>query len=140
VLQYAKIYNKRVSMEFTICSPLLGFEGIKKVRLEKIDDIFMKMTSCEDEKISFTLINPFVLRPYDFELPTKFQELLEATTESNLLILNIVVIQNPIEESMVNFLAPIIFNTDTHKAAQIILEESTEYGLAEKISEFLYNS
>lgn len=124
-------------MQFDISSSLLGFENIKTVQLEKIDEIFMKMVSAEDENISFTLINPFVLREYDFELTTQVQELLGATQESNLLILNIVVIQTPIENSLVNFLAPIIFNTDTSKAAQIILPDSGLYAIAEKISAYL---
>ncbi len=124
-------------MKFDICSSLLGFENIKKVQLEKIDDIFMKMVSVDDSNISFTLINPFVLRAYDFELTSQMQELLEATPESNLLILNIVVIQNPIEDSLINFLAPLIFNTDTNKAGQLILSDSQKYGIAEKISDYL---
>lgn len=124
-------------MQFDIASSLLGFENIKTVKLEKIDDIFMKMTSTEDENISFTLISPFVLCDYDFELTTQLQELLGATQQSNLLILNIVVIQNPIEESLVNLLAPIIFNTDTTKAAQIIVSENDTYSVAAKISDFI---
>ena len=124
-------------MKFDICSSLLGFENIKEVQLEKIDDIFMKMVSVDDSNISFTLINPFVLRAYDFELTSQMQELLEATPQSNLLILNIVVIQNPIEDSLINFLAPLIFNTDTKKAGQLILSDSQKYGIAEKISDYL---
>ncbi len=99
-------------MKFDICSSLLGFENIKKVQLEKIDDIFMKMVSVDDSNISFTLINPFVLRAYDFELTSQMQELLEATPESNLLILNIVVIQNPIEDSS-STSSPHLFLTQT---------------------------
>jgi len=95
------------------------------------------MQSVEYEHISFTLIDPFVLREYDFEVPDAIQELLEITDESNLLVLNIVLIQTPIEDSIVNFIGPILFNTDVNKAAQIILQESTNYGVAEKISTFL---
>ncbi len=124
-------------MVFDICTPLLGFENLKQVNLEKVDDIFMKMQSTEDEHISFTLIDPFVLKDYDFEVPTQIQELLEISDESNILVLNIVLIQTPINDSIVNFVGPILFNTDTNKAAQIILAESTHYGVAEKISTFL---
>jgi len=124
-------------MKFDIAGPLLGFENLKQVELQKIDDIFMKMQSLEDEHISFTLIDPFVLREYDFEVPDAIQELLEITDDSNLLVLNIVLIQTPIEDSIVNFIGPILFNTDTNRAAQIILQESTNYGVAEKISTFL---
>jgi len=124
-------------MKFDVCVPLLGFEDIKVVNLEKIDDIFMKMQSATDEHISFTMIDPFVLRAYDFEIPDNIQELLQVTKDSNILILNIVLIQTPIEDSIVNFIGPIVFNTENNKAAQIILQDNNKYGVAEKISNFL---
>ena len=136
VLQLAK-YMRRVLMKFDICVPILGFEHVKKVSLEKIDDIFMKMRSENEEHISFTLIDPFVLREYDFEVSDTIQELLQIDKNSNLIILNIVLIQSPIENSVVNFVSPMIFNTDNNRAAQIILSSSPEYGVAEKISDFL---
>ncbi len=124
-------------MQFDISVPLLGFEDVKQVELQKIDDIFMKMQSTADERISFTLINPFVLRDYDFEVPQNIQDILEITKEANILILNIVLIQTPIEESIVNFIGPLIFNTDNNKATQIILSDTPNYSVAEKISSFL---
>lgn len=136
VIQLTK-YITRVFMKFDICVPILGFENVKEVTLEKIDDIFMKMQSVEDKYISFTLINPFVLREYDFEIPDNTQQLLGIDKNSNLIILNIVLIQSPIENSVVNFIGPMVFNTDNNKAAQIILSESAKYDVAEKISNFL---
>ena len=124
-------------MKFDISVPLLGFENVRQVELQKIDDIFMKMQSTTDEYISFTLINPFVLREYDFEVPSNIQEIIEADEKSNLLILNIVLIQTPIEDSIVNFIGPLVFNTDNNKAAQVILGDSVKYTVAEKISNFL---
>lgn len=136
VIQSTK-YIAGVFMKFDICVPILGFESVKEVTLEKIDDIFMKMQSAEDKYISFTLVNPFVLREYDFEIPDNTQQLLGIDKNSNLIILNIVLIQSPIENSVVNFIGPMVFNTDNNKAAQIILSESTKYSVAEKISTFL---
>ena len=124
-------------MKFDICVPILGFENVKQVTLEKIDDIFMKMKSVEEEHISFTLIDPFVLREYDFEVPDNIQEMLEIDKNSNLIILNIILIQTPIENSVVNFIGPMIFNTDNNRAAQVIISDSNEYGVCEKISDFL---
>ncbi|MDQ7059820.1 MAG: flagellar assembly protein FliW [Sulfurimonas sp.] len=124
-------------MKFDISVPLLGFKDVSQVELQKIDEVFMKMQSTTDEHISFTLINPFILREYDFEVPEHIEEALGATKDSNLLILNIVLIQTPIEDSIVNFVGPLIFNTDNNKAAQIILNDSKEYSVAEKISSFL---
>ena len=124
-------------MKFDICVPILGFQNVKQVTLEKIDDIFMKMKSVEEENVSFTLIDPFVLREYDFEVPDNIQEMLGIDKNSNLIILNIILIQTPIENSVVNFIGPMIFNTDNKKAAQVIINDSKEYGVAEKISNFL---
>ncbi|MDD5400782.1 MAG: flagellar assembly protein FliW [Sulfurimonas sp.] len=124
-------------MKFDVCVPILGFEDVKEVTLEKIDDIFMKMQSVNDKHISFTLIDPFILREYDFEIPDNIQNLLNIDKNSNLIILNIVLIQIPIENSVVNFVGPMVFNTDNHKAAQVVLNNSIEYCVAEKISSFL---
>jgi flagellar assembly factor FliW len=136
VLQLTK-YIRGFFMKFDICVPILGFENVKQVTLEKIDDIFMRMQSVDDKYITFTLIDPFVLRDYDFEIPDNTQEMLGIDKNSNLIVLNIVLIQSPIEDSVVNFIGPMVFNTDNNKAAQIILSESTKYGVAEKISNFL---
>lgn len=124
-------------MIFDLQVPILGFDNIKQVELQKIDDVFMKMQAVEDANISFTLVNPFALTEYDFEIPQNLQNLLDISDSSNLLIYNIVLIQTPIEDSMVNFIGPLVFNTDTKKAAQIILQEVTKYNVAQKISTFL---
>jgi len=124
-------------MRFDICVPILGFDTLKEVKLEKVDDIFMKMQSSTDEHISFTMVNPFVLRDYNFEIPDNINDILEIDENSNILILNVVLIQTPIEDSVVNFIGPIVFNTDNNKAAQVILQDATKYSVAEKISTFL---
>lgn len=124
-------------MKFNMTLPLLGFEDVKEVELHKIDEIFMKMQSLDNENISFTMVNPFVLREYDFVVPDKTKELLQLDENSNLLILNIVIIQTPIEDSLVNFIGPVVFNTDTKRAAQIIINDNHKYSVAEKISSFL---
>lgn len=124
-------------MKFDMRVPLLGFENLKEMELKKIDEIFMKLQSCEDEHISFTLINPFVLREYDFEIPDKVRDNLEIDEKSNLLILNIVLTQTPIEDSAINFVGPLVFNVDNQRAAQVILPDNSKYGVAEKISSFL---
>jgi len=124
-------------MKFDVVMPLLGFEDLRSVELEKIDEVFMKMQDLENEHISFTLIDPFVLREYDFEVPQNVQDLLEIKENSNILVLNIVLLQTPVKDSLINFIGPLLFNTDSHKAMQLILPENTHYGVTEKISTFL---
>ena len=124
-------------MVFEIKSPLLGFENITKMELKKIDDVFARLQVTDAEEPSFTLINPFILREYDFEIPTAIQALMDINENSNLLIYNIVVINNPIEESFVNFVGPVVFNIDNQTMAQVILADRSPYGVAEKLSDFL---
>ncbi len=130
----------RPRMQFELKVPLLGFESIKHMQLTKIDDIFMQLENCDDEgKPSFTLINPFILKPYEIEIPEAVQKLLEINENSNILIFNIVVIHTPLENSTINFVAPLIFNTDNQTMAQTILDGKAcmEHGMAEPISSFM---
>jgi len=122
-------------MKFDVCSPILGFEGIKQVELEKIDDTFMTMKSVDSEDdVSFTLVDPYALTEYEFVVPEHIKEMLSITDDSNVLVQNIVIIQKPIEDSLVNFAAPLLFNTDTKQVAQGILDH---YDVVEKISKFM---
>lgn len=127
-------------MQFELKQPLLGFESIKQMKLTKIDDIFMQLENdADDNKPSFTLINPFALKPYEIDIPDSIQALLEITETSNILIFNIVVIQKPLENSTINFLAPLIFNTDTNTMAQTILDgkAAQDHGMSESIGDFM---
>jgi len=125
-------------MIFNVKAPILGFEQIKSVELEKVDDFFYKLKSCEDDTV-FMLINPFLLRDYDFVVPEHFKNLLELKEDSKPFVYNIMIVSTPIETSVVNFIAPLVFNQDKKYVAQILLDGSRykEYGLTEKISNFL---
>jgi len=125
-------------MIFEVKTPIPGFNQIKKVELEQIDDFFMQLKSCDDDTV-FMLINPFLLRKYDFEVPEYFKNLLKLEKQENTLVLNIMIVSTPIETSVVNFIAPLIFNTDKQCVAQVLLDSNKykEYGIMENISDYL---
>lgn len=125
-------------MIFSVKAPIPGFETIKEVELEKIDEFFVKFISKSDPT-TFTLINPFMLRPYEFEIPEYFRTLLDVNEKSNILILNIMIIATPIETSTINFIAPLVFNVDNQSLAQVVLDanQHPDFGLMESISLFL---
>lgn len=123
-------------MQFDLKLPLLGFEAVSKMELQKIDEIFMRLESV-GEGPSFTLINPFVLREYSFDIPSSLQGLLGIVSDSNLLIYNIMILQTPIEKSTINFVAPLIFNTDNQTMAQIIIDNRADFGIAEPVEKYL---
>jgi len=125
-------------MIFSVKAPIPGFENIKEVELEKFDDFFVKFISKSDPT-TFTLVNPFMLRSYDFEVPEYFTTLLDINEKSNILILNIMIIATPIETSTINFIAPLVFNVDNQSLAQVVLDANLypDFGLMESISQFL---
>ncbi|MDD2782043.1 flagellar assembly protein FliW [Sulfuricurvum sp.] len=123
-------------MQFDLKLPLLGFEAVSKMELQKLDEIFLRLESI-GEGPSFTLINPFSLREYSFDIPSSLQGLLGITPQSNLLIYNIMILQTPIEKSTINFIAPLIFNTDNQTMAQIIVDNRADFGIAEPIEKYL---
>ena len=121
-------------MKFKVVLPILGFEDIKEFELEKIDDNFFALKS---DKVTFTLINPFLLRTdYDFEISENEQEALQIDENTNFLVLNIMIVNKPFIESTVNFAAPLIFNLDKNIIGQVILEKYP-YGLTEPLKNFV---
>ena len=130
--------------EFIVKSPILGFEDITKMKLEKIDDIFMKLSNADASLPCFTLVNPFALwDKYSFEIPSAIQVLLdlqEGKTQ-DILIANIMVVYKEITDSTINFIAPIVFNFDNKTMAQVVLDapKYPHYSIDEPIATFLGN-
>jgi flagellar assembly factor FliW len=125
-------------MAYAVKSPILGFEETKEVNINEIDPLFSSMIDTNNENISFTLVNPFLLREYDFEISDDVKELLSINDDSKISVYNILLIQKPLEKSLINFLAPIIVNHDTQELAQIILDPKLypDYGMTETIESF----
>ena len=125
-------------MIFSVKSPILGFEHIKTMELIELDKFFVKLASKDDET-SFTMINPFALRSYEFDIPSYYEELMDIKESSQLRIYNIIVVALPLEKSTVNFVAPIVCNMDNMTLSQGVLDVTKypQYGQAEMIENFI---
>ena len=121
-------------MKFEAVLPILGFENIKEFELEKIDDIFFTL---KDDEISFTLINPFAIREYDVIISENDKEKLEIKDDSNILILNLMIVATPLQNSTINFASPLIFNFDNQKMGQVILENAQNYSLTDPLANYI---
>jgi flagellar assembly factor FliW len=121
-------------MKFEVVLPILGFENIKEFELEKIDDVFFKL---KGDNISFTLINPFALRDYEVIISDADKEKLELNENTNFLILNNMIVATPLQNSTINFASPIIFNIDTKKMGQVILENAENYSLTDPLANYI---
>lgn len=123
-------------MQFALQLPMLGFESVTHMDLLKIDDIFMRLESI-DNGPTFTLINPYALREYSFDIPTSLQAAMQIDETTNLLVFNIVILSSTIEDSTINFVAPLIFNTDNQTMAQVIIDNRPDFAIAEPIRNYL---
>ncbi len=126
-------------MTFEVKSEILGFENLKELKLTKIDEMFSTLSSIDDENISFTVVDPHKLREYNFNISDEVEKTLAITDENELMVYNIVLIQNPLDNSKINFLAPLIFNKVNNTMAQTVLEVNNhqEYGLSESLNTYL---
>jgi flagellar assembly factor FliW len=124
---------------FEVKYPILGFENVTSYDFETVDDNFATIKNTQDSVPAFTLINPFVLREYSFDIPLAVKTLMELKEDSNLLVYLILIVKKPFKESLANFLAPIVFNVDNKTMSQVVLDENiyTDYLPAEQISKFI---
>lgn len=126
-------------MVFEVKSPILGFDELVKVELNRVDEFFSSLKNVDKSLPAFTLINPYVLREYSLDIPNSIRVLLDLKENSKVEVYNIVVLQNPIEKSVVNFIAPLVFNHDNMTMGQAVLEAAKypDFGVAEEISAYL---
>lgn len=127
-------------MSLAVKCPILGFENTKNMEFYQIDEIFYRLKSLDGEDFSFVMINPYILRPsYDFEIPNYYAELLDLKENGGVEIYTIVAISQPLEESTVNFMAPVVMNKENNSLVQVILDSVIypKYLQAEKISSFI---
>ena len=125
-------------MSYEVKGEILGFVNTKQVDISEIDELFSTMKDTQNNGISFTLVNPYLLREYSFDVPSDIKILLDINADSKISVYNILLIQKPLEKSTINFLAPIIINHDNNTLAQIVLEpkQNPDYGMAETIESF----
>jgi len=125
-------------MSYDVRGEIIGFPDTVKVEINEIDDLFSTLIDVDNNSISFTIVNPYLLREYSFDVPSDIKILLDITAESKLSVYNILVIQKPLEKSVINFLAPIVINHDNNKLAQFILDpkKHPDFGMAETIESF----
>jgi len=121
-------------MKYKVVLPIFGFENIEEFDLEEIENNFYKLKS---DEVTFTLINPSILRDdYVFDIDKTTQEKLKLTEDTNYFVLNIMIVKNPFIESTVNFAAPLIFNADEKIMGQVILDKSP-YSLTDPLSNYV---
>ncbi|MDR1911330.1 MAG: flagellar assembly protein FliW [Helicobacteraceae bacterium] len=126
-------------MIYSLKSPILGFEQVKEVEFNESDELFATIADASKSGLIWTLINPYRLREYSFDLSADLQKTLGINENSQTLVYNILALGQATDDSEINFLAPIVFNKDNALAAQIVLDvkKYPDFGAAQKLSEFV---
>ncbi|RDU59710.1 flagellar assembly protein FliW [Helicobacter marmotae] len=131
-------------MTYELKIPMLGFEDVKQVELEKIDETFSKIKALDGKTpFEIILINPFSLLPnYDITIPTADEKLLDfdESRGDKVEVYCVVVLQNPIEDSIVNLLSPFVFNPANATALQVTtlpVAQYPQFSRVQPLKEFL---
>jgi flagellar assembly factor FliW len=91
----------------------------------KVDSSYWILQSTVTSQLGFVIADPFLFFPeYEFEISEKDKDLLKLTSEKNVAVWVILTLKDPFEESTANLQAPIIINTGTKQAKQIILNDT----------------
>ena len=125
-------------MAYEIRGTILGFEDTLNAEIHEVDELFSTIEDIDNKNISFTVVNPYLLKEYSFDLPIDMKILLDINEKSSVSVYNTVVIQKPLENSAINFLAPIIVNNDNKKMGQVVLDSKKhpDFGMSEQIKSF----
>ncbi len=109
----------------TFVEPIFGFEDYRKYVLmehEELNPHFVWLQSTEEPMVCFVLANPRELVPdYEVRLP---EDTAAALGEGGTLYFVLTVIRDPYYDSTVNLKSPVVINTQTGRAMQVILEEA----------------
>jgi len=105
---------------------LFGFEGQKDflpIPFEEGKDTVLCLQSVADREVCFIIMNPFQLdHEYAPKLKREDYEALGTSDESLLSYYVICVMREKMEESTVNMKCPVVVNTSTRQAIQVILD------------------
>lgn len=118
---------------------LFGFEGYKKflpVAVAADSDAVLTLHSTEEEGLAFIIMNPFLLKEdYDPQVPEEeLKSLGECGGEEDYSWYVLCVAHRPANQSTVNLKCPIVVNTVTRKAKQVILDQK-EYGFRHRLED-----
>ncbi|WP_030176747.1 flagellar assembly protein FliW [Spirillospora albida] len=110
-----------------LVAPMPGFPQHRTFVLVRADEqgTLYSLRSLEDPGLRFLVIAPAPFFPeYAPEVDDDTLAELKATGPEHLLVLLIVTATGAIADATANLMAPIIVNTDTHRAAQVVLAGS----------------
>lgn len=108
-----------------------GFEDEKEFALLPLeeDGLFLVLQSLKTKEVAFVVSNPFDIVPnYTIDLDEATVNALDIKNGEDVVVLGVLTVREPFHETTMNLQAPLIFNVQTKKAKQMILNEN-KYGV-----------
>lgn len=115
------------SQELQFPGGLFGFPGARRFRLIDVpgaEGILRQLVAVEVEGLAFTVAYPFVFFPeYAPDIPLGDLAELGAESPEQVLLMAILNVPEKLQEATANLKAPIVVNTQTRQARQVILQD-----------------
>ena len=115
---------------YKIVLPVLGFESFSSLSIEKIDESFSFLVFYEKTKITVMNINALNKVSFNFEIDDGALEKLKIKSKDDFDTYFVVVSQNPIENSIVNLVSPILVNEKEKLIGQYLTYQKVDPCLA----------
>lgn len=115
---------------YKIVLPILGFENIASLEIEKVDEFFSFLKLSDGTKLSIVNINILNKVSFNFEIDNATLDKLKIKSKDDFETYFIVVSQNPIENSIINLVSPIFINEKEKLIGQYVTNEQVEPYLA----------
>lgn len=109
---------------------IIGFPDMKNFTLifdQEAEDqnTISWLQSMDDADVAFPVLDPLVVCPdYNPQVEDELLKPLGEVREDNLFVLVMVTVPTDIKQMTVNLKAPIVINTDTKKASQLIIDNN----------------
>jgi flagellar assembly factor FliW len=110
---------------YKIILPLLGFESIQEIDITSIDDKFSTLVLSDDKSLNINIVNITYFKDvsFDFNIDDETLEKLHIHELTDFKIFFCVVMQKPIEDSIVNLAAPILINERQKLIGQYVIQD-----------------
>lgn len=112
---------------YKIILPILGFEQTKNLKIIKQDEYFSTIVLDNEAQIKIHIVNINYLNkiPLNFNIEEDVLEKLNIEKQEDVDIFFCLVVQNPIEDSIVNLIAPILINHEEKLIGQYVTKNKT---------------
>jgi len=124
------ILNLRADQIYSFSEGIPGFEKIKQYcLLYKEEEMpFLHLSAVGGFNLEFIVVSPWMVLPsYKPEISDEDIAFIGAPSKNDLIVLAMVVISEPLGASTVNMVAPVIINSKTGSAKQVVIRNLKEY-------------